>query len=153
MVLPPLYLERLGLVYWLLGLQYGISFIAIAMMVSEIQFLATMPQNVRGRWFSTPKPIHQALYIFFRFSLHPRLAFNNCFFDNLYLRAWGPGSWCPYLVVKLLSVPHHSDDTWIVPRHEARHTKLLEHFRTSITKFVCELWRGEFCQHLLMAAI
>ena len=28
-------------------------FVAIAMMVSEIQFLATMPKNVRGRWFST----------------------------------------------------------------------------------------------------
>ena len=27
------------------------------MMVSEIQFLATMPQNVRGRWFSTLKHI------------------------------------------------------------------------------------------------
>ena len=34
---------------------YGVSFIEIAMMVSEIQFLVTMPKNVRGRWFSTLK--------------------------------------------------------------------------------------------------
>ena len=42
--------------------------------------------------------------------------------------------WRPYLAVKPPSVPHHSNGTWIVPRHEVRHTQLLEHFKTSVTK-------------------
>ena len=57
------------------------------------------------------------------------------------------------LTSTLSSVPRHSNNTWIVSRHEARHTKLLEHCETSVTKFVYKLWQGEFCQYLLMATV